>query len=181
MFLSFLTTSVDEQGSCVPSYPQGNGSDSYFEVPTKNSRKDCFWDDFQILLPWIDWSGGMYLSSVSPGKLVRGVTLLRFLYSVGLLFESLSRYQFFLGFLSSSRHIPRCYRNSGHWCYLSCPSQFITHHRTIIWRYTISITDTVGFLFFYFIYFFLSVALRPNAGLLILEVSRSHTTTHHSR
>jgi len=32
------------------------------------------------------------------------------------------------------------------------------------------------------IYFF-SVALRPNAGhgLLILEVSRSHTTTHHSR
>jgi len=31
--------------------------------------------------------------------------------------------------------------------------------------------------------FFFSVALRPNAGhgLLILEVSRSHTTTHHSR
>jgi hypothetical protein len=30
---------------------------------------------------------------------------------------------------------------------------------------------------------FLNVALRPNAGhgLLILEVSRSHTTTHHSR
>jgi len=30
---------------------------------------------------------------------------------------------------------------------------------------------------------FFSVALRPNAahGLLILEVSRSHTTTHHSR
>ena len=31
--------------------------------------------------------------------------------------------------------------------------------------------------------FFLPVALRPNAGhsLLILEVSRSHTTTHHIR
>jgi len=31
--------------------------------------------------------------------------------------------------------------------------------------------------------FFFSVALRPNAGhgLLVLEVSRSHTTTHHSR
>ena len=31
--------------------------------------------------------------------------------------------------------------------------------------------------------FFYSVALRPNAGhgLLILEVTRSHTTTHHSR
>jgi hypothetical protein len=30
---------------------------------------------------------------------------------------------------------------------------------------------------------FFPVALRPNAGhgLLILEVSRSHTTTHHSR
>ena len=30
---------------------------------------------------------------------------------------------------------------------------------------------------------FFFVALRPNAGhdLLILEVSRSHTTTHHSR
>ena len=33
------------------------------------------------------------------------------------------------------------------------------------------------------IHFFFFVALRPNAGhgLLILEVSRSHTTTHHSR
>ena len=33
------------------------------------------------------------------------------------------------------------------------------------------------------IYLFFVVALRPNAGhgLLILEVSRSHTTTHHSR
>jgi len=31
--------------------------------------------------------------------------------------------------------------------------------------------------------FFFPVALRPNAGhgLLIPEVSRSHTTTHHSR
>ena len=31
--------------------------------------------------------------------------------------------------------------------------------------------------------FFLPVVLRPNAGhgLLIPEVSRSHTTTHHSR
>jgi hypothetical protein len=35
---------------------------------------------------------------------------------------------------------------------------------------------------FYYVSFF-SVALRPNAGhgLLILEVSSSHTTTHHSR
>jgi hypothetical protein len=34
-----------------------------------------------------------------------------------------------------------------------------------------------------FLLFFFAVALRPNAGhgLLILEVSRSHTTTHHSR
>ena len=33
------------------------------------------------------------------------------------------------------------------------------------------------------IIFFFPLALRPNAGhgLLILEVSRSHTTTHHSR
>jgi hypothetical protein len=32
------------------------------------------------------------------------------------------------------------------------------------------------------IYNFFAVALRPNAGHgLILEVSRSHTTTHHSR
>jgi hypothetical protein len=32
-------------------------------------------------------------------------------------------------------------------------------------------------------FFFAAVALRPNAGhgLLILDVSRSHTTTHHSR
>jgi hypothetical protein len=31
--------------------------------------------------------------------------------------------------------------------------------------------------------FYFAVALRPNAGhgLLILEVSRSHTMTHHSR
>jgi hypothetical protein len=36
---------------------------------------------------------------------------------------------------------------------------------------------------FFFIYFFFVVALRPIAGhgLLILEVSRSYTTTHHSR
>ena len=35
---------------------------------------------------------------------------------------------------------------------------------------------------FYYIYIFF-VALRPSAGdgLLILEVSRSHTTTHHNR
>jgi len=33
------------------------------------------------------------------------------------------------------------------------------------------------------LYFFPPVSLRPNVGqdLLILEVSRSHTTTHHSR
>jgi hypothetical protein len=32
------------------------------------------------------------------------------------------------------------------------------------------------------LFFFVSVALRPNAGhSLILEVSRSHTTTHHSQ
>jgi hypothetical protein len=34
-----------------------------------------------------------------------------------------------------------------------------------------------------FMIFFLAVALRPNGGhgLLILDVSRSHTTTHYSR
>ena len=34
-----------------------------------------------------------------------------------------------------------------------------------------------------YIYIFFPVALRPNAGhgLLILDVSRSHTTTHHNR
>jgi hypothetical protein len=40
------------------------------------------------------------------------------------------------------------------------------------------------FIFFIlYIYLFFPVALRPNAGhgLLILKVSRSHTTTHHSR
>ena len=39
-----------------------------------------------------------------------------------------------------------------------------------------SYMDEIFFIFF-------SVALRPNAGHshLILEVSRSHTTTHHSR
>jgi len=42
------------------------------------------------------------------------------------------------------------------------------------------------FILFYFILFyfiFIAVALRPNAGhgLLILDVSRSHTTTQHSR
>jgi hypothetical protein len=38
------------------------------------------------------------------------------------------------------------------------------------------------YLMLHHIYFF-AVALRPNAshGLLILEVSRSHTTTHHSQ
>jgi len=35
---------------------------------------------------------------------------------------------------------------------------------------------------FYFLFFF-AVTLRPNVGhgLLILDVSRSHTTTHHSQ
>ena len=40
------------------------------------------------------------------------------------------------------------------------------------------------YVIYLFIYLFIfAVALRPNAshGLLILEVSRSHTTTHHSR
>jgi len=34
-----------------------------------------------------------------------------------------------------------------------------------------------------YFFFFFAVALRPNAGhvLLILEVSRSHTTTQHSQ
>jgi hypothetical protein len=37
--------------------------------------------------------------------------------------------------------------------------------------------------YYYYYYYFFGVALRPYAGhgLLILEVSRSHTTTHHSR
>jgi len=44
------------------------------------------------------------------------------------------------------------------------------------WRIPEKNTNTYWFFFF-------AVALRPNAGhgLLILEVSRSHTTTHHSR
>ena len=35
----------------------------------------------------------------------------------------------------------------------------------------------------FFFFFFFAMALRPNAshGLLILEVSRSHTMTHHIR
>jgi len=42
----------------------------------------------------------------------------------------------------------------------------------------------IFYFYFLFIYLFIfAVALRPNAGhgLLVLEVSRSHTTTHHSR
>ena len=39
------------------------------------------------------------------------------------------------------------------------------------------------YLFIYYLFIYFAVALRPNAGhgLLILEVSRSHTTTHYSR
>ena len=46
-------------------------------------------------------------------------------------------------------------------------------------------SEILSIQFFYFIIYFLFffVALQPNAchGLLILEVSRSHTTTDHSR
>ena len=49
-------------------------------------------------------------------------------------------------------------------CISLIPFQFNTEHRCMY-------------------FFFFPMALRPNAGhgLLILEVSRSHTTTHHSR
>jgi hypothetical protein len=109
---------------------RGTGLIHISKFPQRILGRTIFLDYFQVLLVF---------SSVSPGKLVRGVTLLRFLYTVGLLFESLSRYRFFLGLLSPSRHIPECYRKSGHWCYLSGPSQFITRHRPIIWRYIISV------------------------------------------
>ena len=49
---------------------------------------------------------------------------------------------------------------------------------------TFLLRHPVYYIYITYIYiFFFSVALRPNAGhgLLILEVSRSHTTTHHSR
>ena len=48
-----------------------------------------------------------------------------------------------------------------------------THTHTYIHTHTHTHTHT----------FFFAEALRPNAGhgLLILDVSRSHTTTHHSR
>jgi hypothetical protein len=41
---------------------------------------------------------------------------------------------------------------------------------------------SVGFIYSMYEYIIFPVTLRPNAGhgLLILEVSRSHTTTHHS-
>ena len=52
----------------------------------------------------------------------------------------------------------------------SCLSQFLRTRLKYIYIYI-------------YIFFFFAVALRPNAGhgLLIIEVSRSHTTTHHSR
>jgi hypothetical protein len=41
----------------------------------------------------------------------------------------------------------------------------------------------MAFIIIIIIIIIIAVALRPNAGhgLLILQVSRSHTTTHHSR
>jgi len=48
-------------------------------------------------------------------------------------------------------------------------------HRKNVLIYSYIQQDATGFFF--------AVVLRPNAGhgLLILEVTRSHTTTHHSR
>jgi hypothetical protein len=55
------------------------------------------------------------------------------------------------------------------------PSKRLTSHALIHFVYCFN--TPVHFTFYFF------VALRPNAGhgLLILEVSRSHITTHHSR
>jgi hypothetical protein len=53
--------------------------------------------------------------------------------------------------------------------------------KNILFQYGFDIFD----LFFYYIYIrvYSPVTLRPNTGhdLLILEVSRSHSTTYHSR
>ena len=56
-------------------------------------------------------------------------------------------------------------------------------------RYTGAIMQIIIIIYYYYYYYyhylllFFPVALQPNAGhgLLLLEVSRSHTTTHHSR
>ena len=50
-------------------------------------------------------------------------------------------------------------------------------HESVHRDTTTKITNKMHFFFIF------AVALRPNAGhgLLILEISRSHTTTHHSR
>jgi len=135
--VSFLTTSV-EQDSCVPSYPQGNGSDSYFEVPTNNSVKDCFLRRFSssASMNWLIrlhvfkfcFTGQVGSRGNASKILVFGKSPFRI--AVAILI--------FPGVLSPSRQIPGSYRNSGHWCYFSCPSHFITHHRPIIWRYIIN-------------------------------------------
>ena len=59
---------------------------------------------------------------------------------------------------------------------------FLKDVSVILSHYQVIIEDQKQVSFQYN-YIFFTVALRPNAGhgLLILEVSRSHTTTHHSR
>jgi len=57
----------------------------------------------------------------------------------------------------------------------------INYFIIVINAYSIIIVIIIIFILFIFLFF--AVALRPNAGhgLVICEVSRSHTTTHHSR
>jgi len=54
--------------------------------------------------------------------------------------------------------------------------------RINIVKFESKVYDIIMFRYIFFFFFF-AVAPRPNAGhgLLILEVSRSHTTTQHSR
>jgi len=58
----------------------------------------------------------------------------------------------------------------------------LIHMNVVMGRYFKALIHKKEEVFDYLSYFFL-VAPRPNAGhgLLILEVSTSHTTTHHSR
>ena len=56
-------------------------------------------------------------------------------------------------------------------------------HDVELYEINIRVVYKGVFYFTLLIYLFFPVALRPNAGhgLLMFEVSRSHTTTHHSR
>jgi hypothetical protein len=61
--------------------------------------------------------------------------------------------------------------------------EFLSFFVWNIYRYYMQHVKLLLYFLFIYLFFYFAVALRPNAGhgLLILEVSRSHTTTHHSR